>query len=377
MRFQDIPGLETTKNQLIEAVKGNHVAHAQLFVGAEGSANLAMALAFSTYLNCETPTDSDACGTCPSCVKNGKYIHPDVNFIFPSAATPKFKREDATSDKFLVEWRSFLAQTPYGNVADWSNHFGWENKLLMIPRQESRNIVRALSLKSFEGKYKVMIIWQPELMNANAANGILKILEEPPESTIFLLVSNDSNRLLTTILSRAQQLRVPSFDDEDIKSVLTEKSELSSAEIDQIAYRANGNLRKALSEIDGGSNDANDYFKDWMRQCFTFNFENLIKQADDFQKRGKEFQVGLMGVASNYMRETLLTGVDATNISRLPGQEKGFIDKFASVFVPEKIAKISPQFDEAQYHIERNANPKILFLDLSLSIAQIARAKSH
>lgn len=377
MRFQDIPGLETTKNQLIEAVKGNHVAHAQLFVGAEGSANLAMALAFSTYLNCEAPTDSDACGTCPSCVKNSKYIHPDVNFIFPSAATPKFKREDATSDKFLVEWRSFLAQTPYGNVADWSNHFGWENKLLMIPRQESRNIVRALSLKSFEGKYKVMIIWQPELMNANAANGILKILEEPPESTIFLLVSNDSNRLLTTILSRAQQLRVPSFDDEDIKSVLTDKSELSSAEIDQIAYRANGNLRKALSEIDGGSNDANDYFKDWMRQCFTFNFENLIKQADDFQKRGKEFQVGLMGVASNYMRETLLTGVDATNISRLPGQEKGFIDKFASVFVPEKIAKISPQFDEAQYHIERNANPKILFLDLSLSIAQIARAKSQ
>lgn len=376
MRFQDIPGLETTKNQLIEAVKGNHVAHAQLFVGAEGSANLAMALAFSTYLNCEAPTDSDACGTCPSCVKNSKYIHPDVNFIFPSAATPKFKREDATSDKFLVEWRSFLAQTPYGNVADWSNHFGWENKLLMIPRQESRNIVRALSLKSFEGKYKVMIIWQPELMNANAANGILKILEEPPENTIFLLVSNDSNKLLTTILSRAQQLRVPSFDDEDVKSVLTEKSELSSAEIEQIAYRANGNLRKALSEMDGGSNDANDYFKDWMRQCFTFNFENLIKQADDFQKRGKEFQVGLMGVASNYMRETLLTGVDATNISRLPAQEKGFIDKFASVFVPGKIAKISPQFDEAQYHIERNANPKILFLDLSLSIAQIARAKS-
>ena len=377
MRFQDIPGLASTKNQLIEAVKGNHVAHAQLFVGGEGSANLAMALAFSTYLNCENPSETDACGACPSCVKNGKYIHPDVNFVFPSAATPKFKREDATSEKFLVEWRSFLTQTPFGNVSDWSNHFGWENKLLMIPRQESRNIIRALSLKAFEGKHKVMIIWQPELMNANAANGILKILEEPPEDTIFLLVANDANKLLTTILSRAQQLRIPQFADEDIKKVLSERGNLSESEIEQIAYRANGNLRMALAELDGGSNDTNDYFKEWMRQCFTFNFENLIKQADDFQKRGKEFQVALLAVASNYMRETLLQGVSAQNISRLPEQESGFIEKFAGVFVPEKIARISPQFDEAQYHIERNANPKILFLDLSLSIAQIARAKSH
>lgn len=377
MRFQDIPGLSQTKQQLIEAVRGNHVAHAQLFVGAEGSANLAMALAFSTYLNCDSPEEKDACGTCPSCIKNSKYIHPDVNFIFPSAATTKFKREDATSDKFLVEWRTFLAQTPYGNVADWSNHFGWENKLLMIPRQESRNIVRALSLKSFEGKYKVMIIWQPELMNASAANGILKILEEPPENTIFLLVSNDSNKLLTTILSRAQQLRIPAFEDEDIKQVLAKSTDLNQTEIEQLAYRAEGNLRKALLEVGGTGNEAADYFKDWMRQCFTYNFEGLIQQADDFQKRGKEFQVNLLGVASNFMRETMLFGANSHHISRLPAQERGFIEKFSGVFSPEKVAIVSPKLDEAQYHVERNANPKILFLDLSLAIAQIARAKNQ
>ncbi len=377
MRFQDIPGLNHTKNQLIEAVKSNHVAHAQLFVGAEGSANLALALAFSTYLNCENQGEEDACGTCSSCTKNAKYIHPDVNFIFPSAATLKFKREDANSEKFLVEWRSFLLQTPYGNVADWSNHFGWENKLLMIPRQESRNIVRALSLKSFEGKHKIMIIWQPELMNASAANGILKILEEPPENTIFLLVSNDSNKLLTTILSRAQQLRVPAFDDSDIKTVLETKTDLGEAEIAQLAYRAEGNMRMALMEVGGAGNEASDYFKDWMRQCFTYNFEALIKQADDFQKRGKEFQVNLLGVASNIMRETMLKGVAANNISRLPEQEEGFIEKFSAVFSPEKVAIVSPKLDEAQYHVERNANPKILFLDLSLTIAQIARAKNQ
>ena len=377
MRFQNIPGLNHTKQQLIEAVKGNHVAHAQLFVGAEGSANLAMALAFSTYLNCESRGEEDACGTCPSCSKNTKFIHPDVNFIFPSAATTKFKREDATSDKFLVEWRSFLSQTPYGNVADWSNHFGWENKLLMIPRQESRNIVRALSLKSFEGKYKVMIIWQPELMNASAANGILKILEEPPENTIFLLVSNDSNKLLTTILSRAQQLRIPSFDDEDIKQVLAKNAELSEAEIEQLAYRAEGNMRKALMEVGGTSNEASEYFKEWMRHCFTYNFEGLIQHSEEFQKRGKEFQVSLLGMASNYLRETMLFGTDSHDISRLPIQERGFIEKFSGVFSPEKVAIVSPKIDEAQYHVERNANPKILFLDLSLSIAQIARAKNQ
>lgn len=376
MRFQDIPGLKHTKQQLIEAVQGNHVAHAQLFVGAEGSANLAMALAFTTYVNCENPGAEDACGNCPSCIKNSKYIHPDVNFVFPSAATPKLKREDATSEKFLVEWRAFLQQNPYGNVSDWSNHFGWENKLLMIPRQESRNIVRALSLKSFEGKYKVMIIWLPELMNVNAANGILKILEEPPENTLFLLVSNDANKLLTTILSRAQQLRIPAFDDEDIKQVLAQKTDLSEEEIAQLAYRAEGNMRKALLEIGGTGNEVADYFKDWMRQCFSYNFESLIQLADDFQKKGKEFQVSLFAVASRFMRETLLKGVSAEAISRLPETERGFVEKFSAVFIPPKIAILSPKLDEAQYHVERNANPKILFLDLSLSIAQIARAKN-
>lgn len=374
MRFQDIPGVESTKSQLIEAVTSNHLAHAQLFVGTEGSANLALALAFATYLNCDNPTETDACGVCSSCEKNAKFIHPDVNFIFPSAPTDKFKREDATSEKFLKEWREFLFNYPYGNVRDWSNHFGWDNKLLIIPRNESRNIIKALSLKSFEGKYKVMIIWQPELMNSNAANGILKILEEPPENTIFILVSNDSNKLLTTILSRAQQLRVPAFSDENIKKVLSEQTEHSSQVIEQLAYRANGNLRNALNDSETGTSDVNDYFKNWMRQCFTYNFEELIKLGDDFQKRGKEFQTNLLSVANSYMREAMLAGAEASNISRIPSQEEGFIEKFSGVFKAEKIAQVAPKFDEAHYHIERNANPKILFLDLSLSIAQIARA---
>ena len=156
MLFGDIPGLEETKQQLINAVNTGHVAHAQLFVGAEGSANLALALAFATFLNCENKKSDDACGECSACTKNLKYIHPDLHFVFPTAATPKIKREDAVSDKFLVEWRSFLQKSPYGNVTDWSFHFGWENKQVIIPRMESRKIIQKLSLKTFEGKFKVM-----------------------------------------------------------------------------------------------------------------------------------------------------------------------------------------------------------------------------
>lgn len=372
MRFQDIPGLESTKAKLIEAVANNHVAHAQLFVGTEGSANLAMALAFSSYLNCQNRQDNDACGECSSCQKNAKFIHPDVNFIFPSAATTKLKREDATSEKFLTEWRTFLAQSVYGNVKDWSSHFGWENKLLMIPRQESRNIVKSLSLKAFEGEFKVMIIWLPELMNGNAANGILKILEEPPEKTIFLMVTSDANKLLTTIISRTQQLRIPSFSDDEIsKTILSD--EIAQDRADRIAYMSEGNMRVAMQMVGGEDNETQEYFKTWFRQCFTYNFQELTKMADEFQKKGKEFQKELLGVGAKVMRESLISTVAVPEISRIPDQEKGFIDKFASVFTPEKIMKVTPQLDEAQYHIERNANPKILFLDLSLTIAQIAR----
>ncbi|MFY0593388.1 ATP-binding protein [Roseivirga sp.] len=373
MRFQDIPGLESTKAKLVEAVANNHVAHAQLFVGNEGSANLAMALAFSSYLNCENRTDGDSCGECSSCVKNSKFVHPDVNFVFPSAATPKLKREDATSDKFLTEWRSFLLQSVYGNVKDWSSHFGWENKLLMIPRQESRNIVKALSLKAFEGEYKVMIIWLPELMNGNAANGILKILEEPPEKTIFLMVSSEANKLLTTITSRTQQLRVPSFSDQEIAETI-QSTGVESERADRIAYMSEGSMRMALQMVAGDDNETQDYFKNWFRQCFTFNFQELTKMADEFQKKGKEFQKELLGVGTKVMREAIISSASLDSLSRIPEQEKGFIEKFASVFTPEKIMSVTPKLDEAQYHIERNANPKILFLDLSMTIGQIARA---
>lgn len=374
MRFQDIIGLEEVKQKLIEAVRSDHVAHAQLFLGAEGSANLAMALAFANFLNCENRQKDDACGVCASCTKNAKFIHPDLHFVFPTAATLKIKREDATSEKFLKEWRDYLIKTPYGNLSDWSFHFGWENKQLLIPRQESRNIITNLSLKAFEGKFKIMLIWLPELMNGNAANGILKVLEEPPAKTIFLMVSNDENKLLTTIRSRVQLLKVPSFSDENVQAKLKETG-LDQAKTEEIAYLAEGNMREALSLAAGGQNIGSDQFKQWMRFCFTFDFQALVKMADEFQSGGKEFQKGLLSSGSKVMRDTLIHQYGVEKLERIPESEKGFVANFSKVFSTEKIAEVVPKIEEASYHIERNANPKILFLDLSIAIAQIARSK--
>lgn len=374
MRFQDIPGQEGIKQKLREALKADHVAHAQLFAGPEGSPNLAMALAFAAYLNCENRTEMDACGTCAACTKNTKLVHPDLHFVFPTSATPKFKREDATSDKFLTEWRSFVLSTPYGNVTDWSFHFGWENKQVIIPRKESRNIINSLALKSFEGTYKIMLIWLPELMNVNAANGILKILEEPPQKTIFLMVSNDANRLLTTIISRTQILRIPAFSDEEVKESLALREGLSEEKIDQIAYLAEGNLRTANHLADGDVNEVQELFKNWMRLCFTWDFKGMTKMADDFQKSGKEQQKSLFNAGTKVLRDTLINQFETKDLMRVPASEAGFIQNFGKVFNPEKIALVTPKLEEAHYHIERNANAKILFLDLSLSIAQIARS---
>ncbi|MFT6828369.1 MAG: DNA polymerase-3 subunit delta' [Roseivirga sp.] len=374
MRFQDIIGLEEVKQKLIEAVRSDHVAHAQLFLGAEGSANLAMALAFANFLNCENRQEEDACGVCASCTKNAKHIHPDLHFIFPTSATLKIKREDATSEKFLKEWRDYLHKMPYGNLSDWSFHFGWENKQLIIPRQESRNIITSLSLKAFEGKFKIMLIWLPELMNGNAANGILKVLEEPTAKTIFLMVSNDENKLLTTIRSRVQLLKIPSFSDENIQTKLRQEG-LDDAKTQEIAYLAEGNMREALSLATGGQNLGSDQFKQWMRFCFTFDFQALVKMADEFQSGGKEFQKALLNSGSKVMRDTLIHQYAVAGLERIPEAEKGFVANFSKVFSTEKIAEVVPKIEEANYHIERNANPKILFLDLSITIAQIARSK--
>ncbi len=374
MRFSDIPGLEETKNKLIDSVKNNHVAHAQLFLGKPGSANLSLALAFSTYLNCENPLD-DACGTCPSCSKANKFIHPDIHFVFPVSPIEK---KEGISQSFLTEWRKFLTDSPYGNEEDWSNYFGGENKQLNISKEESRQIIKNLSLKSFEGKYKIMVIWMAEYFHPSAANGILKILEEPPENTIFILVCNDHEKLLTTILSRTQVFSIRPFTDEEVGSRIQEVSPTTdAAKARQIASVASGNLNLAAKLLTDLEEDTHTVFRDWMRICFTKKYDVLAKWTDQFAGMSKTAQKSLIQYGINMLRESLIAQLNLDSLQKVTNEhENEFVKNFGvkALGNSEKIEKIYEELNTFLYHLERNINPKIAFLDSSLKINAIIKS---
>lgn len=374
MRFSDIPGLVDLKKSLIHSISMNHVAHAQLFFGKPGSGNLAMAMAYATYLNCEQKSATDSCGKCASCSKMDKMIHPDLVSVFP--AYKKEKKEQEKHKAFLAEsWRSFMIESPFGILNDWNNHISADNKQSIISVDEGREIIQRISLKSFEGEFKIVLIWLPELMNISAANSILKVLEEPPEKTLFLLVTNDLERNLTTILSRCQTVNVPLFSDEDIAKTLENVYQKNKPEAQRIALMSDGNMNQAIKLTEESVTEERSYFKEWMRNCYALNYSELAKGADLYQKRSKESQRLLMTEGVNLMRGLLIHQVSLEDLMRLPDEELDFVNKFSKVVTVSKIPEIQRQLEEAMYHIERNANAKIVFMDLSLQLGQIMRRR--
>lgn len=366
MRFGDIHGLEETKNHLISSAQRNHVAHAQLFSGVEGSALLPMALAFASYLNCENPTDTDSCGECSSCSKSYKYIHPDIHFVFPVSGTEDVKVKDATSKVFLPAWRTFLHNNPYGSLNDWAIAFGGENKQLNISRQESREMIEALSLKAFEGKFKVMIIWMPERMHPAAANSILKILEEPAANTVFLLVSPQKDQLLRTIRSRTQLIRIPPFNNTELIHLLVNEYSIDSTKAKQLAHLADGSLRTALMIHEEADINLHTMFINWMRNCFAYNFIELSGDAEKFATLSKSAQKTLLLYGLEILRESLVAGQEEDKLLRMSGDEIVFVKKFSKTLNTNLIDRLAEQLSESHYHLERNANAKIVFMNLSI-----------
>jgi len=376
MRFKDIHGLESTKNLLRTAVKSNHVAHAQLFAGMPGAPALSMALAYATYLNCQNPTEDDACGECSSCSKNQKFIHPDVHFIFPVSGTKNVPAKDAESRLFLKEWRGFLLTTPHGSLNDWSEIYGGEGKKAIISTKEKKTIINDLALKAFEGKFKIMIIWHPELMHKNAANGILKVLEEPPANSLFLLVSEDPDALLTTIISRTQRLNIPSFTDKELSELLTAAHGVEALRAKQLAHLADGSLRTALylsAEVEA---DNFNFLKQWMRFCHQRQMGELVDQADEFAKLTKAAQGTFLKYGLSILREALVS-INATQekLFRVEGDEKTFAANFGKAISIDQFQQLSSLISEASYHVERNANSKLLFMNLSINISKLFSKK--
>ena len=391
MQFSDIPGLHETKQHLMQAADQGKVAHAQLFVGPEGSANLAMALAYATYLNCDDRQPDGGCGSCAAGAKMNKYIHPDFHFVFPVSSTKNISGKDVVSDSYIQDWRDFLHEHPYGDLTDWSAVFGGENKQLNISKEESRNIIRKLSLTAFESRYKVVIIWMPEYLHPAAANGILKILEEPPEKTVFLLVAQDAERLLPTILSRTQILTIRAFTPEEVEAFLRAQvsgTPSNEERIRQAATLSEGNLPYALKLYHEVKEDHPQLFQDWMRQCYARDYAALVALTDDFQKLGKEGQKRLFYYGLTMMREVLIAlAVDThgnpgeetliaqeKQLIRVQGNTLSFVANFSKVMNFAKVERMTQLFNEGHAHLERNVNPKMIFLDTSLTIAQSLRS---
>ncbi|GAB2530628.1 DNA polymerase III subunit [Rufibacter soli] len=374
MFFSQIYGHQDTKQLLLNSVQSQHVAHAQLFLGNEGGANLALALAYAQYLNCEDPQPQDSCGVCPSCTKISKRIHPDLNFVMPVTKTKD--QSEALSKHFVKQWRTFLDESPFQNLNSWMQFIGADNKQGNIAKEESRELIRLTSLKAFESKYKVIIIWLPELLHATAANALLKLLEEPPAATVFLLVSNASDKILPTILSRTQLVKVRSFTDQEVIQYLTEQQGIEKERAYQVAQLAEGNLQAARVLSQEMTSDYFTFFLSWMRLCYNHKFDGVLEQSEDFQKLGRENQKNFLQFALGLLRKVLLYGVDQQLITFLPVPELDFVQKFAKLIHQGNGAQLTHELNEAHYHIERNAHPKITFLNTSIQIAQLIRPVS-
>jgi DNA polymerase III subunit delta' len=375
MFFRDIIGQEGLKNRLVQMVRGNRVSHAWLLFGQEGSGVLPMALAFAGYILCTNRNDSDVCGTCASCNKVGKYIHPDLHFVFPVNKTRSREMENVTSDDFMAEWRSFLLNNPYGRLTQWYDFIDLENKQGVINTEETKRLAGKLSLKSFESDYKVVILWQPEKMNDQASNKILKLLEEPPPLTLFLLVSENPDLLLSTIRSRCIPLKIPRISDDELSEALVNKHGLHKSQAADIVRLVSGNYLKARELITEAVDINFNFtkFRDLMRSCFKVNITELVKLADELSELNREKQKAFLEYGLRTLRESLALHFNTPGIVFITGEEQKFTPNFAPFINGNNVVSFSDELNNAIRDIERNANGRIVFLDLALKLAALIK----
>ena len=373
MLFTNIIGQTEVKERLVSSVQKGRVSHAQLFLGQEGSGALPLAIAYAQLLLCKNKITNDSCGKCPSCIKTEKLIHPDIHFVYPLALS----KDVETSADVSAEWREAFLENPYLNLHDWFSHLSAENKQPVIGVKESAEILRKLSLTTYEGEFKVMIIWLPEKMNIAAANKLLKILEEPPDKTVFLLVSENEESLIRTIVSRTQLIKVNRIADEEIKLALMEKHSLASNDASRIAYLADGNFNSALKLISEKQED-NFYlhqFREWMRMCFKVDVGGIVGWVEEIAnaKVGREKQKEFLSYGLNIIRECLAGMYGDKKLLRVDGEELDFVQKLSTKLDGNICKQLSDELNEAILHIERNGSGKIIFTDLSLKCMKIVR----
>ncbi len=373
MRFSEVIGQEKLKQQLLEKCKKHRLSHAQLFVGREGVGKMALALSVAQYINCDAPNENDSCGVCPSCLKYQKLVHPDLHFVFPIVKTGA---KTPVCDDFIENWREFLLENPYVNLLAWYKHIGVDNKQGVIYAEESAEIIRKLSRKSYEGKYKVVVIWQPEKMHLSCANKLLKILEEPPQKTLFFLLTENAEEILPTIYSRTQSLRVPDIE-KDILVTYLQKQGDDAQTAKGIATLAGGSLTEAMRLLSEQENLQFHFkeFKNLMRLTYQRNVPELYDWAERMAKIGREIQKQFLDYACRMTRENYMYNLQNEDLYKITQEEAGFSSKFAPFINPKNVEGLFEDFTRAFADVSANGNARIIFMDLGLQITRKIRTK--
>ncbi|MEI7502963.1 MAG: DNA polymerase III subunit [Paludibacter sp.] len=383
MLFSEIIGQQELKSRFIRTVVENRIPHAQLLRGSEGVGKLGLAIAYAQYICCENRTATDSCGVCPSCVKYRKLAHPDLHFVFPIIKPPS---KTVVCDDFVADFRSMVLQNPYFGVNDWYSKISGDAKQGLIYSSESEEILRKLSLKTYESEYKIMIIWLPEKMHNTCANKLLKILEEPPEKTLFLLVSNAPDQIITTILSRTQHIHIPRLGEAEIKTALLQNQdlEIEQEEANYAAHIANGSYLAALAVLNDGDENKENFerFVLIMRLAWQVgnkkdhaSLKTLRKWADDMAAAtvGRERQKNFLSYAQRMTRENFIWNIQQPALNNLTSFEANFSQRFSPFINERNVELLMTEFALAERHIEQNVNAKMVFFDLTLKVIMLLK----
>lgn len=382
MQFSDIIGQDYIKNHLVKSAAAGRIPHAQLFVGPEGSGTLPMAIAYAQLILCNNTSIKNNEGNESCNLKFSSLSHPDLHFIFPNTSNDEVKTKPKSAD-FLIDFREFILKNPYGSLFDWYKYLGVKNKQGEIRVEDATDILKSLALKSYEGGYKVMIIWMAEKMNIAASNKILKLLEEPLEKTLFILIAEDEEDIIQTIRSRCQALNFAALPEKIITESLVTNFNVEKNIANKIAHQAQGNYNKALHFLNNNEDELpfEEWFVHWVRSAFKAKgnaavIHDLIAWSDLIAGIGRESQKQFLNYCITMFRQALLYNYETKSLVYIEPKTTGFtFDKFAPFVTGNNIAEIFESLSEAIYLIERNGNPKIILTDLSIKLTRSIHKK--
>ena len=372
MRFQDLIGQEAAVGRVQEAIRHNRLAHALLLTGPGGVGKLALATAIAQYVNCVAPVDGDSCGRCPQCLKISRGVHPDLRYVLPIISKTSGGRRFLTADYF-DEFRQAFFADPYFGFAAWQRMLGGDNKQLFISVHEIRDLKRGVYLKSFEGAYKCIIVWNAEYINTEGANAFLKLLEEPPDRTLILMTCSDPSLLLTTINSRCQRIPLARIPAEAIQAHLETRRGLAPAEARELAGIAEGSIANAQEFLTDSSQSLSRQYADWLRAVYMGDFQKIEEATEPIYQESKEFQKLFLQVAVRKMRDSLLFHLGQPDLALTTEAERSFHERFGAVVDPDKVDRMATEIEDSYRYLSGNAHPQMVFTALSLRMHAIMR----